>query len=484
MASPQARVSRHGRFRIAVIVLSALAAVVGSVVLATRDTSDVTTRGVTATLRVPGHPGAVAAGPDALWVALIGEPRRPVGDQPLLRVDPATGIVAQTVHVGGEVSSLARVGNRLIASVKPVGDSGFGPRRLVALDWRDGAVLTLGQSHVSDTDARELDGPVDHVVPAGNALWALEVRPGRLLRLDPSTLAPASAPLALASGRALGLAVGAGYLWVSASDAGEVLRIDPTTRAITRVRVGGFPIGIVFAGGNVWFADRSGGNVVRLDARALRPIGDPIQVGTKPTWLAVAGDSLFVTDEDTGTIARIDVRSGRKVGPPIRIAPPATDGVAPAMASTGASVWVSSFASNTVTHLTLSASIGAPSTEVTLRGTGDGPVNPGPIGMGVTDGSVAGTGHVTFTGAINDKATFTGYRSVKGQIAKVRMVAVGKKGTITFVTTIHLNTESPAPWTITSGTKSYAGLHGKGRLTVDNFESNPYTFVMKGTVSR
>src|SRR6185312_1805219 len=111
-ASPQARVSRHGRFRIAVIVLSALAAVVGSVVLATRDTSDVTTHGVTATLRVPGHPGAVAAGPDALWVALIDEPRRPVGDQPLLRVDPASGIVAQTVHVGGEVSSLVRVGNR------------------------------------------------------------------------------------------------------------------------------------------------------------------------------------------------------------------------------------------------------------------------------------------------------------------------------------------------------------------------------------
>ena len=38
--------------------------------------------------------------------------------------------------------------------------------------------------------------------------------------------------------------------------------------------------------------------------------------------------------------------------------------------------------------------------------------------------------------------------------------------------------------TIISGTKSYAGLHGKGRVTVDNYESNPYTFVMKGTVSR
>ena len=60
-----------------------------------------------------------------------------------------------------------------------------------------------------------------------------------------------------------------------------------------------------------------------------------------------------------------------------------------------------------------------------------------------------------------------------------------KKGTITTeTTTIHLARESPAPWAITSGTTRYAGLHGKGRLIVDNFESNPYTFVMKGTVSR
>ena len=72
---------------------------------------------------------------------------------------------------------------------------------------------------------------------------------------------------------------------------------------------------------------------------------------------------------------------------------------------------------------------------------------------------------------------------MKGQIAKVRSVTVGTKGTITFVITIDLATGSSA-WTITSGTKSYVGLHGKGTLTVDNYQSNPYTFVMKGTVSR
>ena len=99
--------------------------------------------------------------------------------------------------------------------------------------------------------AREFDGPVDRVVRVGNALWALEVRPGRLLRLDPSSLAPSSAPIRLPSGRTLGLAAGCGYLWVTAADAGDVLRIDPATGAITRAHVGGFPVGIVVTNGNV-----------------------------------------------------------------------------------------------------------------------------------------------------------------------------------------------------------------------------------------
>jgi hypothetical protein len=75
-----------------------------------------------------------------LWVALNGDPRKPAGDRPLLRLDLATGTVVQTVRLGGEVSYLARDG-RLIASVKPAGGRELGPRRLVALDWRSGVVL-------------------------------------------------------------------------------------------------------------------------------------------------------------------------------------------------------------------------------------------------------------------------------------------------------------------------------------------------------
>lgn len=487
MTSPaaSAREPAHRRFRLIVVLVSVLAAAVGSIVLATRDPGQrTTTRGITATFRVPGHPGPVAAGGDVLWVALNGDPARPAGDRPLLRLDLATGTAVKAVRMGGEVSNLARDGERLIASVTPVGDNGVGARRLVALDWRSGVVVPLGESHLNDTDARKIDGPVEQIVRAGGSLWGLEDRPGRLLQLDPSTLAVSSASIRLSSGRTLGLAAGAGFVWVTATDAGDVLRIDPATRAITRVHVGGSPVGIAVAGGNVWFADRSDGNVLRLDPRTLRPIGDPIRVGSKPSGLAAAGDALFVTDQGAGSVARIDVRSGHKLGPPVRIGRPGADAVAPALASTGESVWVSSFASDTVTRISSPASLAAPSNELTVKGTGNGPVNPGPDGDGVTNGGVAGTGHFTATGAITDSGTYTGYRRVSGQVATVRDVLVGNKGTITIMITIHLWTESASPWTITSGTKRYAGLHGKGTLTVDNYQANPYTFVLKGTTSR
>jgi hypothetical protein len=37
---------------------------------------------------------------------------------------------------------------------------------------------------------------------------------------------------------------------------------------------------------------------------------------------------------------------------------------------------------------------------------------------------------------------------------------------------------------VTSGSKAYRGLRGKGRQVVDNFSATPATFVMKGTISR
>jgi hypothetical protein len=104
----------------------------------------------------------------------------------------------------------------------------------------------------------------------------------------------------------------------------------------------------------------------------------------------------------------------------------------------------------------------------------------------VTNGGVAGTGHFTSSGAVADKGAVTDHRTVKGNKVLIRRVAVGKNGTITFLITLY-TTAAPTTlgrWTITSATNSYKGLHGNGAQTVDNYNNNPATFVLAGTVSQ
>src|SRR5215467_12631185 len=104
------------------------------------------------------------------------------------------------------------------------------------------------------------------------------------------------------------------------------------------------------------------------------------------------------------------------------------------------------------------------------------------VADGVTDGGVAGTGRCTITGLLHDSGPATDYRTQNGETAIIRRVVAGAKGTITFVIRIDLVSGSE-PWTIRSGTKTYAKLHGRGYEVVDNYSGSPATFVLKGTVS-
>lgn len=353
-----AREPVHRRFRLAVVVASVVAAIVGSLLLVThRSDVKVTTRGVTATLHIPGHPGWVAPGRDALWLALA-DTRLPVRDRPLLRLDLASGAIERRILVRGQASYLAHVGNRLLASVEHVGGGGSGPSLIVALDWRSGRVLAR----------RQFPAALGPLAEEGKDLWALQVRPAALLRLDPLTLVPKASPLPLSRGRGLGLAVGGGYVWVTASDTGEVLRVDPATRAITPAHVGGFPVGVAVVAQNVWFLDRERGELGRLDPRTLQPLGKAIRVGGAPASLAWAAGYLFVGDPVRGIVSRIDVRSGKPAGRPIRVAPPANASPGLAVAPAGDSVWVSSFASSTLARVSAASTTSAPRAVVASSG--------------------------------------------------------------------------------------------------------------------
>src|ERR1700727_318285 len=89
------------RLRTAIITASVLLAVAGSVVLLTSGPSEqATTKGVTATLHLPGSPDFAAFTPDGLWVSIHGSGAKqniaPSGQ--LLRINLATGAVQRTVR--------------------------------------------------------------------------------------------------------------------------------------------------------------------------------------------------------------------------------------------------------------------------------------------------------------------------------------------------------------------------------------------------
>jgi hypothetical protein len=348
---------RRRRLRAAVVVVSLAAAAAGSVLLATTGSvQQATTRGLTATLHLPGHPDFALASANTLWVSTFDSYSNPnlTPRGQLLRVDLATGTVQQTVTMPGGENYLIRDGNRVIANPGFAGtpqtcagatSDCTSAGELLAVDWQTGHVLVRRRASAASGPMAVGDG----------ALWVAQVGPGTLQKLDPTTLAPVAPPLALTRTRVYGLAWGAGYVWASASDDGDILRINPTTRTITRAHVSGFPIGIVLAGGSVWVIDNANNRVLRLNPSTLREIGQPVHTPSGGAFYLGATDGyVFIANESNGTITRIDESTGTSTGAPIRIAPATHNSnysAAYAIAAAGSAIWATSQTTNTISRI-------------------------------------------------------------------------------------------------------------------------------------
>jgi DNA-binding beta-propeller fold protein YncE len=338
-ATPPARVTRP-RVRLVVIVTTLVVAAAGAIIVFSRGASqETTTRNVTATLRVDGEPNGVATGPDALWVALNEGP--PALNGRLDRINLTTGAVEKSIPMKGVLSATRRLGTSVWT--EQLGDFlDTRPGRLVELDWRTGKVLR----RISFDRT-----PFGYDFGAGS-LWVVAGRnPATLLRLNPTTGEQVGDEIVLSSQRVIGLAFGAGAVWAAAAEDGFLVRVDPSTGSVDKVKVGDFPVGITVANGDVWVANREGGSVSRVDPEQMKVV-DTIDAGTYPTWIAAAGGSVWVANQDDGTVTRIDAATGQVEGPPIRIAP-SHPGHASAhiVAPHGDSVWVSSITQKTVSRL-------------------------------------------------------------------------------------------------------------------------------------
>jgi YVTN family beta-propeller protein len=178
----------------------------------------------------------------------------------------------------------------------------------------------------------ELGGPGGFVVPAVGAVWATDTV-SRLVRIDPATNAVAGE--VSAGVRPLGLAYGAGSLWVASSISGRVLRIDPARqKVVKRIAPGLGPRDVTYGAGAVWVTNESGGTVARIKPRTNKVVAR-IRGFRQPNGVTYAFGSIWVGELAGGRVTRVDPRRNRIVR---RVAVPAADWIT----ASPDSLWISS----------------------------------------------------------------------------------------------------------------------------------------------
>jgi YVTN family beta-propeller protein len=253
---------------------------------------DIHTNQVVAQVPVGARPSALTFGSGSLWVANLD-------DKTVSRVDPGTLLTQRTFSLAAPPTGIAAAaGGIWVVGSSPSATS-------VSVSRIDPQFDAIGNT-VSIGNV--VPGSAGAVAANGASLWVAPYS-GPLVRLDPQTgrivtrLDPNAAPS--------GLALGAGAVWVTDSDADDVSRIDPTG-LVTAVAVGHGPSGIAVGEGGVWVADTGDNNIVRIDP-STSSVTTTIPVGAAPMGVAIGAGSVWVANSGDGTVTRIDPKSERVI---------------------------------------------------------------------------------------------------------------------------------------------------------------------------
>jgi DNA-binding SARP family transcriptional activator/ABC-type branched-subunit amino acid transport system substrate-binding protein/streptogramin lyase len=215
--------------------------------------------GLSQAITVGAQVSAIAAGPEAVWVA-----SRATGT--LTRIDAAYGTIARRLPIRPPSSYLA--GLAIFDSWSVADGAGAvwvtdGSRRLLRIDRRTGKISRSGDVGV----------PLDTVTVDSGAIWTASSSTATVLRLDPSTehvtarISIVSRP-DLESPAPTGIAVGAGYVWVLNTNTATVTKIDPQQRGVVAtipIGIDREPLALAAGAGAAWVADHDG-TLIRIDA--------------------------------------------------------------------------------------------------------------------------------------------------------------------------------------------------------------------------
>ncbi len=269
------------------------------------------------TLRVTGHPNALAFDGTHVWVA---------DSNSLKKIRPATAELVASYPIAG-ATSLAFDGLH-IAALSAGG--------VLRMSTETGALVGRYAFDLASDDQPAA------IVADGTYLWALNYRHRSVSKLltrtgeRVGTYAVGERPCALASDGT--------HVWVANEFEDNVTKLVAATGAHAGTyRVGGSSGGVVCDGSFVWVSGTGQGTVTKLDAETGQMLWER-PAGGSPQNIAFDGTFIWAADQAQKSITKIDADTGAFVET-IALPSPA------AMVFDGSCMWVANYADDSVTRV-------------------------------------------------------------------------------------------------------------------------------------
>ena len=217
---------------------------------------------------------------EAPWVTLVARHGRLVGDD-----DVAVAAAPPRVRLPGSAEALT-VGGGFLWVTSPQ-DSG-GRNTVSRIDLRTRRL-------VSTVRVGRL--PLYAAFGYGS-LWVSNYKGNSVSVVRPGSERPETVTL---PDSPLGIAAGAGGIWVVTFWNAELVRIDPETRRIrARIPIGRGPLDVAVGGGAVWTTDRDSQTITKVDPATDKVVAT-IQLPVAPWGIRFARGRLWVTTQRCGS---------------------------------------------------------------------------------------------------------------------------------------------------------------------------------------
>jgi YVTN family beta-propeller protein len=235
---------------------------------------------------VPRGLTSMAVGSGVVWVANQAR-------QTVTRVSIRTHKVLGTpITVAGRPYAIAVTRTAVWVGSRTGARSGLRTQLLLKLDPRTGALL----------NTIPIPRGVQNMTVGEGAVWITNRFAPTVTRVDTAT---GKQRLVRVGAGPSGIDVGAGYVWVANETDGTVSRIDPAGTNAAPIDVGLHPRGVAVNRYAVWVSGYNESMLARIDPKTARPAGKLVPTALNPFKLALSGHTLWLIATGDGSVQRV-----------------------------------------------------------------------------------------------------------------------------------------------------------------------------------